>query len=140
MNLDPSYLLYLGIDGPSVNKSFEDKLLTNIHSFLKLSIKWFLKPIAELVALDVNKKANLKSLKLIEIGTKRQIGLCLLVIYYVMSRKIYLGRNDKFYAKAVSYVQENLPFDVLVPTYLQYLHPEKRNNSRSTDAICNLAF
>ena len=57
-----------------------------------------------------------------------------------MSRKIYLGRNDKFYAKAVSYVQENLPFDVLVPTYLQYLHPEKRNNSRSTDAICNLAF
>ena len=107
---------------------------------MKLSIKWCLKPTAELVALDVNKKANLKSLKLIEIGTKRQIGLCLLVIYYVMSRKIYLGRNDKFYAKAVSYVQENLPFDVLVPTYLQYLHPEKRNNSRSTDAICNLAF
>ena len=47
------------------------------------------------------KKANLKPLKLIEIGTKRQIGLFLLVIYYVMSRKIYLGRNDKFYAKAV---------------------------------------
>ena len=29
-----------------------------------------LKPTTELAALDVNKKANLKSLKLIEIGTK----------------------------------------------------------------------
>ena len=34
MNLDPAYLLYLGIDGPSVNKSFEDKLLTNQHTLL----------------------------------------------------------------------------------------------------------
>ena len=58
-----------------------------------------------------------------------------------MSSKIYLGRKcQKFYAKAVSYLQENLPFDVLVLKYLQYLHPEKRNNSGSTDAICNLAF
>ena len=110
MNLDPSYVLYLGMDGPSVNKSFEDKLLTelrdqdiqilnigsccldklynafrnalkqincdfdqfafDIHSFLNLSTKWCLKPTTELVALDVNKKANLKSLKLIQIGTK----------------------------------------------------------------------
>ena len=30
MNLDPSYLLHLGMDGPSVNKSFEDKLLTEL--------------------------------------------------------------------------------------------------------------
>ena len=86
------------------------------------------------------KKQIFKSLKLIKIGTKSQIWLCLPVIYYVMSRKIFLGRNDKFYAKAVPYLQENLPFDVLVPTYLRYLHPEKWNNSTSTDAICNLAF
>ena len=46
---------------------------------------------------------------------------------------------QKFYAKAVSYLQENLPFDALVLKYLQYLHPEK-NNSGSTDVICNLAF
>ena len=31
MNLDPSFLLHLSIDGPSVNKSFEDKLLTGLH-------------------------------------------------------------------------------------------------------------
>ena len=31
MNLDPSYLLHLGMDGPSVNKSFEDKLLTELR-------------------------------------------------------------------------------------------------------------
>ena len=37
-------------------------------------------------------------------------------------------------------MQENLPFDVLVLKYLQYLHTEKRNNSGSTDAICTLAF
>ena len=47
---------------------------------------------------------------------------------------------QKFYAKAVSYLQENLPFDALVLKYLQYLHPEKKNNSGSTDVICNLAF
>ena len=53
-----------------------------------------LKSTTELVALDVNKKVYLKSVKLIEIGTKK-IGLCLLVIYYVMSSKIYLGKNTK---------------------------------------------
>ena len=31
MNLDPSYLLHLGMAGPSVNKSFEDKLLTELR-------------------------------------------------------------------------------------------------------------
>ena len=31
MNLDPSYLLYLGMDDPSVNKSFEDKFLTELR-------------------------------------------------------------------------------------------------------------
>ena len=30
MNLDPSYLLHLGMDGRGVNKSFEDKLLTEL--------------------------------------------------------------------------------------------------------------
>ena len=28
MNLEPSYLLHLGMDGPSMNKSFENKLLS----------------------------------------------------------------------------------------------------------------
>ena len=31
MNLAPSYLLHLGIDGLSVNKSFDDKLLTELR-------------------------------------------------------------------------------------------------------------
>ena len=31
MNLDPSYLLHLGMNGRSVNKSFEDKLLTELR-------------------------------------------------------------------------------------------------------------
>ena len=47
-----------------------DQFAINIHSFFKLSIKWCLKPTAELVALDVNKKAYLQSLKLIEMETK----------------------------------------------------------------------
>ena len=31
MSLDPSYLLHLGMDEPSVNKSFEDKLLIKLR-------------------------------------------------------------------------------------------------------------
>ena len=31
MNLDPSYVLKLDMDGPSVNKSFEEKLVIELH-------------------------------------------------------------------------------------------------------------
>ena len=31
MNLDPPYLSYLGMDGPSVKKFFEDKFLTELR-------------------------------------------------------------------------------------------------------------
>ena len=52
-----------------------DELLSNLMQKFVAKAKLLesngvLKPPTELVALDVNKKANLKSAKLIEIGTK----------------------------------------------------------------------
>ena len=97
-----------------------------------------LQPTTEL-ALDVNKKANLKSLKLIETGTKARalFGSNLLCDE---QQDLFRMECQKFYARTVSYLQENVLFEVLVLTYLQCLHPEKRSNSGSTDAICTLSF
>ena len=38
------------------------------------------------------------------------------------------------------YLQQNLPFDVAILKYAQFLHPEKRNNPGSTSGIRNMAL
>ena len=76
---------------------------------------------------------------MIEIGTKAR-ALFASNLLCDEQQDFFRKESQEFYAKAVSYLQENLPLDVLVLKYLQYLHPEKRNNSGSTDAISNLAF
>ena len=43
-----------------------------------------------------------------------------------------------FYAAAASYLKVNLPFDISLFKHSQYLQPEKRNLSGSTNAISNL--
>ena len=121
-----------------------EELLSNLMQKFAAKAKLFesngvLKPTTELVAFDVNKKANRKSLMLIEIGTKAR-AMFARNLLCDKQQDLFRKECQKFYAKAVSYFQESLPFDVLVLRYLQYLHPEKRNNSGSTDAIRNLAF
>ena len=69
-----------------------------------------LKPIHDLITIDLRKKENLKSANLIEIGTKTQslIHGDLAVDYAIATfRKSYL----KCYAEAASYLQVNLPFN-----------------------------
>ena len=82
-----------------------------------------LKPTTGLVALDINKKANTKSFKLIETGIKAR-ALFARNLLCDEQQDLFRKEYQKFYAKAVSYLQENLLFDALVLKYLQYLHPE----------------
>ena len=44
-----------------------------------------------------------------------------------------------FYQIAVKYLMENLPHDIRLIKYAQYLHAKKRNESESTNAISNSA-
>ena len=91
------------------------------------------------IYIDVNKCENLKDLKNVEIGVKAKSLLKENGIYQHQCEKF---RKDclKFYYKACSYMQTNLPFDVPVIKQAQYLHPEKKMNSRSLNAISNLAY
>ena len=45
-----------------------------------------------------------------------------------------------FYVTAVQYLQKNLPFEVNLLKYAQYIHPEKRNAAAASNAISNLAI
>ena len=72
-----TFLLKLQYEQPMIRMLYTsmEELLSNLMQKFVAKAKLFesngvLKPTAELIALDVNKKVNLKSLKLIEIGTK----------------------------------------------------------------------
>ena len=94
---------------------------------------------SELVKLDVYNRNHQKSLRLIEIRTKAKV---LLSGNLVRGEKQDLFRKEcqLFYSKVVMYLQQNLPFDVTILKYAQFLHPEKRNNPGSTSGISNLAL
>ena len=94
---------------------------------------------SELVKLDVYNRNHQKSLRLIEIGTKAKV---LLSGNLVRGEKQDLFRKEcqLFYSKVVMYLQQDLPFDVTILKYAQFLHPEKRNNPGSTSGISNLAL
>ena len=95
-----------------------EELLSNLMQKFVAKAKLFesngvLKSATELVALDVNRKANLKSAKLIEIGTKVMV-LFASNLLCDEQQDLFRKECQKFYAKAVSYLQENLPLDALV--------------------------
>ena len=94
---------------------------------------------SELVKLDVYDRNHQKSLSLIEIGTKAKV---LFSGNLVLDEKHDLFRKEcqLFCAKAVMYLQQNLPFDVAILKYAQFLHSEKRNDPGSTSGISNLAL
>ena len=103
-----------------------EELLSNLKFVAKAKLfesNGVLKPATGLVALDVNRKGNLKSLKLIETGIKAR-ALLTRNLLCDEQQDLFRKEYQKFYAKAVSYLQENLLFDALVLKYLQYLHPE----------------
>ena len=94
---------------------------------------------SELVRLDGYNLNHQKSLRLIEIGTKAKL---LFSGNLVRDEKQdqFRKKCQLFNAKVVMYLQQNLPFDVTILKYAQFLHPEKRNNPGSTRGISNLAL
>ena len=61
-------------------------------------------------------------------------------IKIVLEKDLFQKERKLFYVKSVMYLQQNLPFDLTILEYAQFLHPEKRNNPGSTSGICNLAL
>ena len=92
-----------------------------------------------MVEVDVILQKAQKSAKNIGIRTKTK----LLSIESSLSdaeKLSFRGECLKFYAAAVTYLQENLLFKVPLIKHAQYLHPEKRSDSNSTSAISNLCL
>ena len=73
---------------------------------------------------DVCNRNHQNSLRLIEIETKAKV---LFSGNLVRDEKQYLFQKEfqLFYAKAVMDLRQNLPFDVTILKYAQFLHPEK---------------
>ena len=89
--------------------------------------------------IDLSKKEKLKSSKLVEIGTgaRRSIQDDLL---QDDSAATFLSSHRKCYIEAASYLQTSLLFNNKVIEYAHYLHPEKKNDRLSLNAIANLAI
>ena len=90
--------------------------------------------VSDLVQLNLEKKENLKPSNFIDVGTK---------VKTIISDFDNESDKKKFYSvtrniAAVSYLQNNLPFNIKIIEYSQYLHPQKRNCSASGNAISNL--
>ena len=92
------------------------------------------------IAIDVNKKENIKYLHLIDIGTKAKVMFSDSTFFPEDKQTKFRKDCLQFYVTSVQYLQEKLPFNVQLLKHAQYLHPEKRNNNRATSAISNLAL
>ena len=93
-------------------------------------------PATQLKLINLNKETNLKSLNLIEVGTKEKRLLSASILGETVFRKNCL----KFYISPATQLQMKLSFDNKVILHAQYLHPEKRKEAHSTSAISNLSF
>ena len=84
-----------------------------------------MKPVHDLVKLNLDKKDHLKSTKLIKVGTKArsliQNGLV------IDEEVVNFSYCCKCFVVAASYLQINLPLNNKILEYAQYLHPERRN-------------
>ena len=149
-NLCESFLITFQSDKPLIHLLFHgmSTLLTTIlQSIVNKKCLYVndegvakkLKPIADLVMIDLHKKENLKSAKLIEIGTKAR---SLIQDSLLLDSDIATFRSSCriCYVEAASYLQVNLPFNNKVLEYAQFLHPQKRNDRLSLNSIANLAL
>ena len=78
----------------------------------------------------------MKSLNLIKVGTKAKHLLPASILDETVFHKNYL----KFYISAATQLQMKLLSDHKVILHAQYLHPKKRKDSHSANAISNLSF
>lgn len=98
-----------------------------------------LKPICDLVTIDLRKKENLKSANLFETGTKAWsfIHGDLAVEDAIVT---FLKSHLKCYVEAASYLQVNLALNNKVIEYAQFVNPQKRKDQMALSSICNLAL
>ena len=57
-----------------------------------------------------------------------------------MLKAVFQRRMLELLCCSLTYLQDNLPFKVLLIKHAQYLHPEKRSDSNSSSAISNLCL
>ena len=95
-----------------------------------------MKPATQLKLMNLNKESNLKSLNLIEVGTKAKHLLSASILDETVFRKNCL----KFYISAATQLQMKVPFDNKIILQVQYLHSKKQKKAHSTSAISNLSF
>ena len=78
----------------------------------------------------------MKSLNLIEVGTKAKRLLCA----SILDETVFCKNCLKFYISAATQLQMKLPFNNKIILHAQYLHSEKRKEAHSTSAKSNLSF
>ena len=80
---------------------------------------------SQLVKLQVYNRNHQKSLRLTENKTKLK-ALFSGKLARDAKQDLLQKESQLFYPKAVMYLQQNLPFDVTILKYAQFLHPENR--------------
>lgn len=93
----------------------------------------------QILAIDLTNRENFKKTSLLEIGTKAKVSLPGALLS-TDRENTFRKECLHFYVAAASYLKFNLPFDISLFKHSQYLQPEKRNLSGSTNTISNLAF
>ena len=73
---------------------------------------------------------------MLELKLKRSLVILIMKVIKVS----FIPVAKKYYIAAVSYLQNNLPFNKKILQYSQYLHPQKRNCSASASAISNICL
>ena len=93
----------------------------------------------KILAIDLINKENFKKTLLLETGAKAKVSLPGALLS-TDRENTFRKECLHFYVAAGSYLKVNLPFDVSLFKHSQYLQPEKKNLSGSTNAISNLAL
>ena len=86
----------------------------------------------------INEK-NVKPIRTIDVRTKAKAMFAQIMISDEGQEKFRKGCL-KFFQVSVSYLQQNLPFDVNLLRKAQFLNPVKRKAGGATSAIFNLAL
>ena len=97
--------------------------------------------LSENIYIDVNNMKNVKPSDQIDVGTKA-LSMFSTNNVFIPDEKQKKFHEDclNFYVTAVQYLQKNLPFEVNLLKYVQYIHPEKCNAAAASNAISNLAI
>ena len=95
--------------------------------------------ITQNVYINVGEDKNIKPMSHIDVGTKAKILLSDNTIMASDKEKKFHHDCLNFFVTAVQYLQTNLPYDASLLQHAQFIHPVKRNDSGSLNAISNLA-